>query len=304
MIHDLKDFRATEVVREAFLLTRRNMPQLYGFGLLCFGPGLLLLAYYFWLNIRMAFPAFRSSASEVAAVDGGNFALIFFAVIIFGIGALVYQAALHHWIRERYRNQEEHPLWDYRREIKGMFWRLVGVNLITSFLTNLVDRVLSAFIDNFSTSVPVVPLGLFSIAATFYLSAALMFAVPSVILEFSGPLEAVKRSWNKTRGRRGRIIGALLLAVLLIIGIFLVLYGFGVLLAFLLPVIAGGTGQGVFVRGLIPFGIFAFLAGPILIPLYIIPQVLLFLGAQYAETGPRQYRDKRTLGGSQQRNRA
>jgi hypothetical protein len=280
------------------------MPQLYGFGLLCFGPGLLLLAYYFWLNIRMAFPAFRSSASEVAAVDGGNFALIFFAVIIFGIGALVYQAALHHWIRERYRNQEEHPLWDYRREIKGMFWRLVGVNLITSFLTNLVDRVLSAFIDNFSTSVPVVPLGLFSIAATFYLSAALMFAVPSVILEFSGPLEAVKRSWNKTRGRRGTdyrratacgpadhrdIPGPVRLRRSP--GLFA-------------PCDRRGYRTGRVCPGTDPFWHICLSRRPdIDSPIYYSAGPVVSRGS-IRRNRPRQYRDKRTLGGSQQRNRA
>jgi hypothetical protein len=90
----------------------------------------------------------------------------------------------------------------------------VGIAYGLEFLTNRLEKLLGEGIAVLVLLVVLVPT--FSVLAT-----ALCLTLPALVVERAGPFNALKRSWQLSRGRRGAIFLALVVVFLVLLAIFL-----------------------------------------------------------------------------------
>ena len=173
------------------------------------------------------------------AIFGEFFAGIFVFLLIFWVVYSIAMAAATHAVAEVYLGRAVTVRDSYSR-IRGKFWRLMGVIFnIGLRIFGIVILIVGVFAGiaagvgaaggmrsspGFAIAIMIVAVFAYLAALAFcvYFSLRYAVAVPVLMIENLGVLPAIRRSVQLTRGRRGNIFLALLLAtVISYIGVFL-----------------------------------------------------------------------------------
>jgi hypothetical protein len=177
----------------------------------------------------------------IFGVLGGYFAFMLVATLVYSIAV----AAVTHAVSEAYLGRKT-TVRDSYRSIRGKFWRLIGVglNIILRmagilFLVGMVVALVGGALVAATAAVAgagagaggqvaaaaviaifVLLLYLFALVAIVYLALRYAVSIPALMLENLRVLAAIRRSVQLTRGRRGHIFIAVLLAwIIALVGV-------------------------------------------------------------------------------------
>jgi hypothetical protein len=245
MLPNLRPLSFGEILDAAFTLYRRNFVRFFGTSLAC-GAALLVVAV-----------VVGGSGAVVVSLFGGVMALLGGVLVGAAVagtamamwGALTWQAA-------RAYEGRKASIGDALEASVESAMSLVGVGL--AGLALLVVAVLPGVMVGVALArmmlpVPaVVLIGAWSIAATVVVFSMLFAALPAVVLEERGPMQAVARSFQLTRGALGQVAGVLVVTLLITalpgMGVQALTGGFQGLLN---PAAAAAQGQGSLVETLL-----------------------------------------------------
>ena len=174
-------------------------------------------------------PSITPSPGMILGILFGVFAYLGVFLLVHSIAV----AAVTHAVSEAYLGRRS-TVRDSYRSIRGKFWRLIGVvlNIILRLIgIMLVVVVAIAAVGGTLIALSAIPGGqaaaaitagllvilvyMFGVAAGVYLALRYAVSIPALMLENLRVLAAVRRSVQLTRGRRGHIFIALLLAVII-----------------------------------------------------------------------------------------
>lgn len=275
MIRELKVFRTTEVISEAFQIYFGNFLKIMRATVLFFGAPLALAAY---IAVKMI-----GMYSGPAGVPGSAESFLSFLEIMLGIGSWIiyiwYRIVIMQWTRGLYRSSESLRPGAYFPDARRHFWRFFGISFFVGVITSLAQLPLSLV----GRTVPLISLA--NVALVIFLSAGFYFSSISVVQEPIGVGEGLARTWELSKGYKWRIV-----AVLVIINLIVVL-GTGSLfgLSWLIIQIVGIPGW--MINTGVANGYFFIVAGEFLIllavfsPIYTIIKTVLYLSARAEKEG-------------------
>jgi Membrane domain of glycerophosphoryl diester phosphodiesterase len=184
-------------------------------------------------------PPVVPSPGLIFGLLGGYLAFMLMATIAYSIAI----AAVTHAVSEAYLGRKT-TVRDSYRSIRGKFWRLIGVglNIILRmagilFLVGMVVALVGGALVAATAAVAgagaggqvaaaavvvifVLLLYLFALVAIVYLALRYAVSIPALMLENLRVLAAIRRSVQLTRGRRGHIFIAVLLAwIIALVGV-------------------------------------------------------------------------------------
>ena len=166
-----------------------------------------------------------SQAAEAVTESGPDFvvSLASAAVMIFVTGMLTLLVV--NAVVGRYLNVQQ--TWD---ELRPNVWRLIGASLLvwlilvggTLILVLAAAAILAFSASSLDTSnmalsaFLVIVVALVAVAALLWAGVRLFFVTQAAVVEGAGPVDAIKRSWQLTKGAFWRILGRQILLALLL----------------------------------------------------------------------------------------
>ncbi len=180
-------------------------------------------------------PPMVPSPGLIFGVFGGYLVFMLLAMLVYSIAV----AAVTHAVSEAYLGRRT-TVRDSYRSIRGKFWRLMGIGLnvilrmagilfLVGMAVAIVGGVLvatTAAVSGGQTAAAilivifVLLLYLFALVAIVYLALRYAVSIPALMLENLRVLAAIRRSVQLTRGRRGHIFIAVLLAwIIALVGV-------------------------------------------------------------------------------------
>jgi len=227
----LRPLNVGEILDGGFRAIRANPKVMFGLSLLVMGVTAVIEAVVLALFLGQAIPLLDSAASpEALSALGVGSAL---GMLATGIGvyvaSIVLTALLIVSVSQSVigRVATVGEVWTNAR---GQVWRLVGLTLllglgwvvvvvaITVLAVLLVSGIVAALGDA-APAVAVIVVLLVVLAAVVgaaFFAVRLTLSAPALMLERTGVMGALKRSWSLTRGHFWRIFGALALAVIIV----------------------------------------------------------------------------------------
>ena len=217
MYTHLRPMSFGEILDSAFSLYRRHFVPLFITTLIPLVP------------TALASGVFTQSAANPEAIGGLTLAMI--PVLLIGvIASFVMWAALTREVGEAWTGREVSVSDGYRQGLRA-FFPLLGA-MILSYLFMMVLFVLVAIAAAIvggvigllaataagpaAVAVIMVPLMLLAMLGAFLAVATLFAVLPAVVIEKLGPMEAISRSINLSRGALPRVVGVMAVAWLIV----------------------------------------------------------------------------------------
>ncbi|MFD1507359.1 glycerophosphoryl diester phosphodiesterase membrane domain-containing protein [Georgenia yuyongxinii] len=227
----LRPINVGEILDGAFRSIRANPKVMFGLSLLVMGVLAVIEAVVLAIFLDEAMPLLDPTASPEALATVGvgsmlgyltaTLAISFASVVLTGLLIIsVSQSVLGRVISVQ-------DLWT---QAKSQVWRLIGLTLLLGLISIAVAAVLTLVLalliggaiasGNDGSAGVMVVLALLLMLATavlaVFLSVRLGLAAPALMLEKTGVLTSIKRSWSLTSRNFWRIFGVLALAVIIV----------------------------------------------------------------------------------------
>ncbi|WP_418605755.1 glycerophosphoryl diester phosphodiesterase membrane domain-containing protein [Georgenia sp. SUBG003] len=227
----LRPLNVGEILDGGFRAIRANPKVMFGLSLLVMGAMAVIEAVILGLFMGQVIPLLDSTTSpETLSALGAGSAL---GMLATGIGvyiaSIVLTALLIISVSQSVigRVATVGEVWANAR---GQVWRLVGLTLLLgvgwvvvvvaiAVLTALLVGGIVAALGDAAPAVAVIVVLLVILAAVVgaaFFAVRLTLSAPALMLERTGVLESLRRSWSLTRGHFWRIFGSLALAVVIV----------------------------------------------------------------------------------------
>jgi membrane-anchored glycerophosphoryl diester phosphodiesterase (GDPDase) len=222
---ELRPLSLGELLDRAFLLYRRNFWLFAGIMAV---PSCVVVPMQFFLLRSRGVPFPWNTPSPQPRVQAYTFVLLFVYWIIY----VVAQAATTHAVADAYLGRLSTISESYGK-IRGRFWRMLGVAfgvgirvfglmLLLIILGGVAGGILAAVMTR-GNAIPstlaglvIVAFVLGGLAIVLWLSMRYAVSLPAVLLEDINGRAAIRRSVQLSRGRRGQIFVAILLAIVVV----------------------------------------------------------------------------------------
>lgn len=227
---ELRPLSLGELLDRTFTLYRNNFWLFVGIMAIPASFGIpvnyLLLSFQGAMLSAPGKPPQMPSPGLIIGAAAGYFAYLILVISVYAIAV----AAVTHAVSEAYLGRGSTVRASYR-SIEGKFWRLIGVVfniairifgiliLVMMVVGGVGGVLIAATAASAGQAVMAAAIGLFvillygfGIAAAVYLALRYAVSIPALMLENLSVLAAVRRSVQLTRGRRGHIFIAFLLA--------------------------------------------------------------------------------------------
>lgn len=233
---ELRPLTLGELLDRAFALYRRNFQLFAGIMLI---PSCVLLPMQFLLVRSQGVPLPWARPSQPPKFPPYLFG-IFFA---YWIVSTVAQAATTYAVADAYLGRRSTIAEAYRK-IRGHFWRVIGISLnvgiriagmlfLIVVLVGASAGILAAVLTRGSAASKPVPLAILFVfgsvlcafAAVVWFAMRYCVALPALLIEEITGRAAIRRSVQLSRGRRGQIFVAMLLAIIILYSLSLLFQG-------------------------------------------------------------------------------
>jgi hypothetical protein len=286
---DLRPLSLGELLDRAFLLYRRNFRLFAGIMLI---PSCVILPMQFFVLRSRGVPFPWNKPSPQSPFQTYMFGFLFVYWIIYSVA----QAATTYAVADSYLGRLS-TIREAYGKIRGRFWRLIGVTFgvgirvfglvfLLLILASAGGGILAAVMTR-GNAVPgtlailiVVAFALGGFAIAMWLSVRYAVSLPAVLLEDISGRAAIRRSVELSRGRRGQILVAILLGVVVLYAMAFLFQG---------PFYAGIAAMGI--KGQLPswlvlcMSVSSLIGGAIAGPLLMIILVLCYYDLRIRKEG-------------------
>lgn len=240
---ELRPLSLGELLDRTFTLYRANFWVFVGIMALPAALGIPTTFLLLQVNSALGITPGSPTPQNPAAI----FALLGWYVLIFAVGTVVYSlvyaiiaAAMTHAVSEAYLGRPP-TIWAAYKSVRGKVWRLfgvalnvlirlIGISILVTIIvggvgvlvigaTTLATRSVAAGAPPavIAIFVGLMALALYAviIAAMAYLALRYAVSIQALVLENLGVLASIRRSVQLTRGRRGQVFVAMLLAFII-----------------------------------------------------------------------------------------
>ncbi|WP_127131845.1 glycerophosphoryl diester phosphodiesterase membrane domain-containing protein [Georgenia sp. SYP-B2076] len=227
----LRPLNVGEILDGAFRSIRANPKVMFGLSLLVMGILTLIDAIAFRATLEQTLPLLSGAATPEAlgAISAGSVLGYLFSSLAISIASVVLTGLLIISVSQSVigRVVSAKELWEHA---KGQAWRLIGLTLLLTLLSIALVAVVGVVIALLIAGVSASGSGagaavaglvgfllvLAALVVAAFFTVRLGIAAPALMLERTGIIPSIRRSWSLTSGNFWRIFGALALAAIIV----------------------------------------------------------------------------------------